>query len=68
MMQKEKVRESETKRISAVMDGLCPQWKAQPYIFTILHYIVQQIEYIVYIQNIRLSMLTLTKTKVAIIF
>ena len=27
MMQKEKVRESETKRINVVMDGLCPQWK-----------------------------------------
>ena len=43
MMQKEKVRKSETKRINIVMDGLCPQWKVQPYIFTIQNYIVQQI-------------------------
>ena len=27
MMQKEKVRKSETKRINIVMDVLCPQWK-----------------------------------------
>lgn len=47
------------------MDGLCPQWNAQLYIFTILNYIVQQIAYTVYIQNIRFSMIILPKTKVA---